>query len=112
MLTAFIFLNFLVKYFHGQNNANVGGDYIFNSKKSFGSFDSEYLEDSKFIQHGNKAKDSYDGYVVVDNTELSYEIISAISLRNVKAGYCVWNDYDSSYLDTCENSNNLFGCVG
>ena len=104
--------NFLVKYFHGQNNANVGGDYIFNSKKSFGSFDSEYLEDSKFIQHGNKAKDSYDGYVVVDNTELSYEIISAISLRNVKAGYCVWHDYDSSYCDTCEDSNNLFGCVG
>ena len=50
--------------------------------------------------------------MVVDNTELSYEIISAISLRNVKAGYCVWHDYDSSYCDTCEDSNNLFGCVG
>src|SRR3989344_4611546 len=89
--------------------------YIFNelnSKKSFESFDSEYLEDSKFIQHGNKAKDSYDGYVAVDNTELSYEIVSAIALRNVKFGNCVWHDYDSSYLDTCENSNNLFGCVG
>ncbi|OGF64327.1 hypothetical protein A2Z53_00830 [Candidatus Giovannonibacteria bacterium RIFCSPHIGHO2_02_42_15] len=103
---------FFVKYIHGQNNLRVEGDYIFNSKKSFESFDSEYLEDSKFIQHGNKAKDSQDGYVVVDNTELSYEIVSAIALRNVKFGNCVWHNYGSFYLDTCENSNNLFGCVG
>ena len=103
---------FFVKYIHGQNNLRVEGDYIFNSKKSFESFDSEYLEDSKFIQHGNKPKVSQDGYVVVDNTELSYEIVSAIALRNVKFGNCVWHNYGSFYLDTCENSNNLFGCVG
>ncbi|MBI2610239.1 hypothetical protein HYW53_03680 [Candidatus Giovannonibacteria bacterium] len=103
---------FIVKYIHGQYNANVGGDYIFNSKKTYDSYDSEYLEDSKFIQLGNKAKDCYDGYVVVDNSELSYEVVSAIALRNVKAGYCVWHDFDCSYADTCENSNNLFGCVG
>lgn len=103
---------FFVKYIHGQYNADVVGDYIFNSKKTYDSYDSEYLEDSKFINQGNKAKDCYDGYVVVDNSELSYEIVSAISLRNVIAGNCVWHDYDSAYCDTCEDSNNLFGCIG
>ncbi len=103
---------FLVKYIHGQHNVNVVGDYIFNSKKSFQSYDSENLEECDYINHGNKAKDCYDGYVVVDNSQLSYEVVSAIALHNVKVGYCVWHDFDVEYCDTCENSNNLFGCVG
>ncbi len=103
---------FLVKYIHGQHNVHVGGDYIFNSKKPSDSYDSEYLEDSKYVNHGNKAKDCYDGYVVVDNSQLSYEVVSAIALHNVISGNCVWHDFDTQYSDTCENSNNLFGCVG
>jgi len=103
---------FLVKYIHGQHNVDVVGDYIFNSKKTSYSYDSEYLEDSKYINHANKAKDCYDGYVVVDDSQLSYEIVSAIALHNVKFGYCVWHDFDTQYSDTCENSSNLFACIG
>ena len=102
---------FISKYIHGLQNKDVVGDYIFNSKNVVRGFDSELLEDSRYINFGNKAKDCYDGYVVVDNCELSYEVTSAIALQNVKASYCVWHDFNVQYSDTCENSNNLFGCV-
>ena len=104
--------NFPSKYIHGLQNVNVVGDYVFNSKNSFHVYDSTLLEDSKFVNHGSKAKSCYDGYVVVDNSQNSYEIVSAISLNNVKSGYCLWNGFYIEYSDTCENSNNLFRCVG
>jgi len=100
------------KYIHGYRNNKVSGDYVFNSKNSFYVYDSEEMEDCKHIIHGNKVKDCYDGYVVVDNSESSLETVSSITLNNVKFSYCVWNDHDVEYCDTCENSNNLFGCVG
>jgi hypothetical protein len=100
------------KYMHGLNNVSILGDYVSNSKNSKFVFDSNSLEDAKFINHGNKSKSVYDGYVVVDGTENSYEIVSAISLSNVKFSYCVWHGFDIEYADTCENVNNLFGCVG
>ncbi len=99
------------KHIHGIQNTNVSGDYVFNSKNAFHAYDSELLEDSKFMNHGNKSRNCYDGYVAVDDGQFSYEIVSAITTSNVKFGYCVWNDFDAEYCDTCENSNNLFGCV-
>ena len=102
----------ITKYMHGMQNVEVMGDYVTNSKNSKFVFDSELLEDSKYIQHGNKSKSVYDGYVVVDGTESSYEIVSAIALNNVKSSYCTWHGFDITYADTCENSDHLFGCVG
>lgn len=100
------------KYMHGLQNIEVIGDYVTNSKNSKFVFDSDLLEDAKYISHGHKAKSVYDGYVVVDGTEQSYEIVSAIALNNVKASYCVWHGFNIAYSDTCENSSNLFGCIG
>ena len=100
------------KYTHGFQNVNVIGDYVVNSKNSEFIFDSDSVEDSKFLNHGNKVKSCYDGYVIVDGSELSYEIVSAISLNNVKFSYCAWHNFDGTYMDTCENSNHLFGCIG
>ena len=102
---------FINKYINGFNNYDVLGNFVNNSKNSKFIFNSEYTEDSKYINHGNKLKSVYDGYVVVDNTTDSYEIVSAIALNNVIAGYSIWHDYNVFYSDTCENSNNLFGCI-
>jgi len=107
-----LWLKYPTKYIHGLRNTNVIGDYVISSKNSEFIFDSELIEDSKFLNIGNKAKSCYDGYVAVDGPELSYEIVSAIATSNVKSGYCVWHDFNVTYSDTCENSNNLFGCVG
>ncbi len=105
-------IQFPVKYLHGQNNMNVTGDYVSNSKNAKVSYDSAELEDSKFINHGDHAKDSYDSYVLVDKSERSYNVVSGIALNNVLSGNCIWHGYNVSYSDTCENSHNLFGCVG
>ncbi len=105
-------IQFPVKYLHGLRNNNVTGDYISNSKNAFVAFDSVELEDSKFINHGDHAKDSYDSYVLVDKSERSYNVVSGIALSNVLSGNCIWHGYNISYSDTCENSHDLFGCVG
>ena len=112
ILSREFWLKGITKYIHGLQNAGVVGDYVTNSKNSKFVFDSELLEDAKYIQHGNKSKSIQDGYVVVDGTESSYEIVSAIALNNVKASYCVWHGFDIAYTDTCENSDHIFGCVG
>jgi hypothetical protein len=103
---------FPTKYIHGFQNIAVAGDYIFNSKNVANGYDSELTEDSKFIQHGQKAKNCYDGYVVVDGSELANEVVSVIAVNNVKSSYCIWHGYDIEYSDTCLNSHHLFGCVG
>ncbi|MFA6301460.1 MAG: hypothetical protein WC609_03910 [Candidatus Paceibacterota bacterium] len=105
-------LNFPVKYVHGLQNIDISGDYIFGSKNSHNIFNSDLLENCNYVNYGNKAKDCMDGYVVVDNCELSHEIVSAISLNNAHSCYCAWHCFDTFYCDTCENVDNLFGCVG
>jgi len=102
---------FPVKYMHGMRNVNVTGDYISNSKNAEFSFDSEEIEDCKFINHGHGIKDSYDSYVLVDKSERVCEVVSGITLSNVAYSYCVWHNYDVFYSDTCENSHHLFGSV-
>ncbi len=103
---------FPVKYLHGLKNVEVSGDYILNSKNAHIVFDSQELENCKFINHGEHAKDSYDSYVLVDKSERSYNVISGIALNTVLSGNCIWHGYNISYSDTCENSHDLFGCVG
>ncbi len=103
---------FPVKYIHGLQNVDVTGDYIFNSKNTDNSYESDLLEDSNFITYGNKSKNCIDGYVVVDNCEFSHEIVSGISLNNCHSCYGVWHGFDIYYSDTCENSDHLFGCIG
>ena len=100
------------KYYHGIQNREVIGDYVSNSKNSQYVFDAVEVEDSKFINYGHKINNCYDGYVVVDKSQFSYEIVSAIGINQVKFGYCVWHDINAEYCDTCENCTDVFGCVG
>ena len=104
--------NSIVKYMHGIQNANVVGDYVFNSKNSFECFGSNAIEDSKYITWGDNSNNCQDGYVVVDKSTFSYEVASSVNLNNVKFSFGCQNDFNSQYCDFCENSNSLFGCIG
>jgi hypothetical protein len=99
------------KYIHGFQNQDVAGDYIFNSKNCDRCFDAETLEDCKFLNQANKSKFVYDAYVCVDGSEYSLEFVGGLGARNAK--FCLWpfTDFDVDYADSCENSNDLFGCV-
>lgn len=104
--------NSIVKYMHGLQNANVVGDYVFNSKNCFDCYGSNSIEDSKYITWGDNSNNCHDGYVAVDKSTFSYDFVSGINLNNVKFSSLCQNDFDSQYCDKCENSNNLFGCIG
>jgi hypothetical protein len=101
-----------VKYLHGNRNVGTTGDYIHDSKASARCYEAEGLEDCKDINFGYHTKNTRDAYVIVENSQFSYEVVSGIALNNAKMSYCAWTDFDVTYCDTCENSNNLFGCVG
>jgi hypothetical protein len=105
-------VQFPVKYMHGIRNIDVAGDDTINSKNSSYVFDSEELEDCKFVNYGNKSKTSYDSYVIVERSEHVYGVLSGITLNNVINSSSIWSGYDILYSDTCENSHHLFGCVG
>lgn len=100
------------KYYHGLNNENFSGDYLERCHNTYQSYESYELDNCKFAIHGNKVKDSHDMYVVVDDSQLVYEVASGIDLYNVKFSYSHWHGSDSMYSDSIYHGKNLFGCVG
>lgn len=100
------------KYYHGLNSESSSGDYLERCSNSRYCFESNELDNSSYIVYGNKSRDCHDCYVAVDQSELCYEVTSAISLYNVQFSYSFWTGRDAMYCDSCVSSNNIFGCVG
>lgn len=100
------------KYYHGLNNENFSGDYLERCSNTYYSFESYELENCKYSIHGNKIKDSYDTYVVVDNSQLVYELVSGIDLYQNYFSYSYWHGSDGQYCDSIYHGKNLFGCIG
>lgn len=80
-------------------------------KDSHNCFESQGSENSKHVTYGVNIKDCHDGYVVVDNSENCYEVTSIISNYNSLFVYCSWNNNTSYYIDTCQDSSDLFLCT-
>ena len=99
-------------YRHGLKNENSTGDYINRCKDSENCYDSYDLENCQNIINGNKAKDTHDGYMIGDNTELSYEILGALSCNDCQVNFFTFNAYNCEYTDSCSGNKNIFGCVG
>jgi hypothetical protein len=94
------------------NNENCVGDYLYNSKNCFQSFNVIDSESSSYIYDAVKCKDCADcneiGY-----SELCYQVVEAFpDTYNSKFVFFTANTSDITYCDHCYNSNNLFGCVG
>ena len=105
------YLKFPVKYYHGKNNVNSTGDYLIHTKNSSYVFDGQDLEDCKYLYIVNKVKDSHDGYAIVENVEMNFEVISHNSSFS-KFCLSYWSGSYGTYADTCENCSNVFGCIG
>ena len=108
-------LNFPNKYRHGSHNNNVSGDYLYDSKNTFYSWNVYGAEDSRWCHDllTPSAKDCYDYSIWGDNAELIYEnVICGMNIRNLKFCYECWNSFDLDYCAFCSNSSNLFGCIG
>lgn len=100
------------KYYHGQNNEQFSGDYLQRCSQTYQSYDSNEIVNCKFVKHGNKIKDSYDLYVVVDGSELSYEVVSGVGLYDAKFSYSYYHGRNGTYCDSVYHCDDVFGCIG
>ncbi|KKU78616.1 MAG: hypothetical protein UY05_C0053G0001, partial [Candidatus Peregrinibacteria bacterium GW2011_GWA2_47_7] len=86
------------------------GNYIYNSKNVFASFDVVECQDVGYIVECKKVKDSYD-ITVLENSELCYDCSSNHVLYN--CNFC-FGCVESSNLEYCElvfNSKDCFGSI-
>jgi hypothetical protein len=95
-----------------ENSNNVSGNMIFNSKNTFHAFDTYNSENEKYVINSVNTKDSMDCYNFGFGSELIYETHANIHSYNMLFTHLSYDNHDLQYCDTCQNSENLFGCVG
>ncbi|MCK9186274.1 hypothetical protein M0P48_02445 [Candidatus Gracilibacteria bacterium] len=107
-------LKFPNKYAEIIRSQNCSGNYISNSKDCENCFHASDAENCKNSVHiWRNAKFVYDCDTVGMDSELAYECINtAINSYNNKFCNRCWSVSESFYSNECDNSNNLFGCIG
>jgi len=97
---------------YNLNSENSTGNNIQNSKNCHFSFNVKDCEDSKFLYDVLEAKDCYDMNYSLYKPEVAYETISTLQMKfsafNLASHYC----NNQFYSQACDNSSDLFGCVG
>ncbi|MCX6752309.1 MAG: hypothetical protein NTZ87_02300 [Candidatus Nomurabacteria bacterium] len=104
------------KYIHGRHNANVSGDYIYESKNAQDCYRAINVEDGKYIQNilTGPVRDCYDYSNYGDNVEMIYEsLVIGDGMSNVKfSTQAVRNGKNLTYCVFCFPScSDLFGCI-
>jgi len=101
------------KYYNGEKNENFSGSYIARCVDSFFMFDAKNTKDCKYCAWMINGKDTHD-YLAWGDVELCYEAVScgynSANLRFCNA--CYLANYNLTYCDLCNNSSDLFGCIG
>ena len=99
------------RYVIGERNLNSTGSLLYDCKNVIKSFEVDESEDCKYIYGGITLKDCMDIYHVGYNGELCYESQGGIRLSNCQFCHLCYDNMNVMYSDTCQNSQNLFGCV-
>jgi hypothetical protein len=100
------------RYTVSERNINSIGSMIFDCRNVALSFETLMGENSKFlICSPDGVKDSMDLYHVGDHVELSYECQGSARISNCHFCHLSYDNMNIDYSDTCQNSQNLFGCV-
>jgi len=95
-------------------SVNVTGDNVLNAKNCqmiFDGFDS--VENSKYVTHILRLRDSYDVYGGGGKAEFIYEAVDC-GIDAAKNLFAILNhgNLETAYTYMCFNSRNLFGCIG
>ena len=105
----------ITKFMHEKQNADVTGDYIYNSKNVKESWIVHEGWNLKFCQYlvAPNVKDTYDLTQFGLNTERNYEVLQGGNGgSNIRFSW--WPVNENSELDYCMHvmtSKNMFGCV-
>src|SRR3989339_886863 len=103
--------NAIHKSIIGENNENVAGNFIYNSKNVVNSFNIQKSEDIYYSDRTEEEKDQCfcSG---VHKGELAYNSLSVDFSYNI---ICCWNGEhhtNTAYCVDCYTIKNCFGCVG
>ena len=100
------------RYIVGERNINSVGNLIYNSRNAKQAFEGYNIENSKYLVcTPDGVKDSMDLYHVGDKVELGYECQGCARSSNFHFCHLSYDNVDVDYCDTCQSSQNLFGCV-
>ncbi len=99
------------RYVVSERNVNSVGSLIYDSKNITQSFETSKCEDCKYIYGGIEIKNSMDVYHAGYNMELCYELQGCTRVSNCQFCHLCYDNMNVQYSDTCQNSQNLFGCV-
>lgn len=95
-----------------EKTINCTGNTLYNSKNAKYYFDAEDVEDSRYSIQSPNVKDSIDNYHVgLPVTQYIYCSHGIVRSTNVICCHLSYDNTFISYCDSCQNSNNLFGCV-
>jgi len=94
-----------------ERNVNSTGSLIFDCRNVIYSFEMDKSENCKYIYGGLELKDCMDIYHMGYNCELVYEAQGCTRLSNCQFCHLCYDNMNVMYGDTCQNSQNLFGCV-
>ena len=100
------------RYVISERSVNSAGSLIYDCRNVTQSFEVNQGENCKYVYGGTEVKDTMDlyhgGY---PPAELNYEMQGAARNYNCHFGHLCYDNVDIEYSDTCQNSQNLFGCV-
>lgn len=99
------------RYVVGERNINSVGSLLFDCRNVLQSFEMEKSENCKYMYGNIDAKDCMDLYHVGYNIELDYECQGCTRISNCQFCHLCYDNMNVMYSDTCQNSQNLFGCV-
>jgi len=100
------------RYVVSERNINCVGSLIFDCKNITQSFEANKSEDCKYIYGGLEVKDCMDLYHMGHlTTELCYECHGCTRLVGCYFCNLCYDNLNVEYGDSCQNSQNLFGCV-
>lgn len=101
----------IVKYFHGFGCENVTGDYLYNCKNVFDSYDAKNCEDCRYLATAESFVNSYDINYSPDKSEWCYNCVAVVGHELFNC-HNTNNCANSLYCDHCYNSKDCFGCAG
>ena len=100
------------RYVSSLRNINSSGSLIFDCKNVTKSFEVNKGEDSKYVYGGIDLKDCMDIYHMGwGNPTLCYEMQGCTRTYDCKFCHLCYDNTSVTYGDSCQNSQNLFGCV-
>lgn len=101
-----------VKYLHGFQLENVSGDYLYNCKDTYCTFDAKNCEDIRYCATVESFVDSQDCNYSPARTELSYNCVAVDGYHLLNCHNVLNQSSSMIYCDNCYSCRDCIACVG